>query len=104
MSKHKEKFYPGYIKELTSDGILVMTNAGISGTIPYENYDEPLTIDLKNQKAYYQKHLLLKVGNACLLKVQNIDFARNTVKFNLEKNLSIRTEGKDYTRTLKKVN
>lgn len=103
MQRHPERLYQGYIKELGDNYIHVLTNEGIKGRIPYHCLPDNLIISQEKGVIYFHKEPYLKVGHVCLFKLLNVDWSSNEVTFDIEKNLSIRTFNKDYSRVLKRI-
>ena len=102
MASHLDRFYTGYVEDITESNVTIRTKEGIKGYVSLLGLDS-LTKDLKNGTLKSGEHLILKVGDTCLIKALQVNVLSGEIEFIIEKNLTERKYEQDYTYVLKRV-
>lgn len=102
MASHLDRFYTGYVEDITESNVTIRTKEGIKGYVSLLGLDS-LTKDLKNGTLKSDNHLILKVGDTCLIKALQVNVLSGEIEFIIEKNLTERKYEQDYTYVLKRV-
>lgn len=102
MASHLDRFYTGYVEDITESNVTIRTKEGIKGYVSLLGLDG-LTKDLKKGTLKSGEHLILKVGDTCLIKALQVNVLSGEIEFIIEKNLTERKYEQDYTYVLKRV-
>lgn len=102
MASHLDRFYTGYVEDITESNVTIRTKEGIKGYVSLLGLDS-LTKDLKKGTLKSGEHLILKVGDTCLIKALQVNVLSGEIEFIIEKNLTERKYEQDYTYVLKRV-
>ena len=102
MASHLDRFYTGYVEDITESNVTIRTKEDIKGYVSLLGLDS-LTKDLKNGTLKSGEHLILKVGDTCLIKALQVNVLSGEIEFIIEKNLTERKYEQDYTYVLKRV-
>ena len=100
MNEHRNVIYDGYITDIFDNKIKIMTKMGIVG---YVNIINNPNISIKDNVLYYNEQVAFKIGHQLKLSIDDISLIDNEVRFNIEKNLSLRETSKDYSLILKRM-
>ena len=102
MASHLDRFYTGYVEDITEANVTIRTKEGIKGYVSLLGL-EGLTKDTKNGTLKSDNHLILKIGDTCLIKAKQVNVLSGEIEFIIEKNLTERKYEQDYTYVLKRV-